>query len=931
LWFLTGAGRGIDTITLARARTATARENRAHRSRANVSIDPSRRSSCATGAGGENGASVRDRDENSRDAMVDATRLDAAQRALRDQLEARMRALDAKSLDTSRALRAARREREDVGVELYALQGAVASLRAEWVAADETMRRGRDARVLAESDTCAREEEASGALRALEAATARTRAKHVELDASAMTLRACGETAAERESDAEVMRRVVEATSNAVEAAEQERLERERRVSYVKGCVERAKVTLSENLEAVAACERDTADIRSRIEACDQSIFDIDSNATVVHARWRQTLKDVGKEDEALQACRSEICELDERRRLLDIELEEVRASISREHATKTACAETIHTLEKDIKTADALIVSLRAAIDDKKLQSDAAHADARRHEDHIRAEERRTHEIGMEIERVDKAYVAHTHALHDVQENALLQVAEKMTTNKLAQKLTQAMKDFSARSRSISHESIVVRHEIAQTKLHTVRIAHHEESIRGQLRIVETGVTSRQAAIDLCESEIAQNMEEIEKSTVKVDEANKELEKIYGISPEHLGPLEAEIAHLRNDIKTNEANCTKLRHVWLRAQCTILDHGEKSRQALEIIDRVEKENDVLLKKRDRYQRKSFRDADECRAIEKNVSRQRCRLSVLDEKLSRTEDTKRDNALMLLTAEDVRASEIDSLSGNNIKLRAEIHHREEAVRSAYADGERFDRDIAEMERRIQHERQAQIMLNPTKGNVEVASAQKENAKLAVVLRRLESRRNNVAAQVESSVKRRELIVAKGDAIQANIEADGEERREAEMVATAKRAQSDVTRRLKDVAKSTSELKSRVLDLETARGDIDETYTQLSKLMADLVERRERFRVGTITHLREKYEHALLSTSSQQKIAHALKRVRERRESSGTNEEDAHKYTRAIERLKEVRGSLLTAIREEINNHPHLSHGLKRARSLLTAV
>jgi hypothetical protein len=102
-------------------------------------------------------------------------------------------------------------------------------------------------------------------------------------------------------------------------------------------------------------------------------------------------------------------------------------------------------------------------------------------------------------------------------------------------------------------------------------------------------------------------------------------------------------------------------------------------------------------------------------------------------------------------------------------------------------------------------------------------------------------------------------------------------------------------------------------------------------MADLVERRERFRVGTITHLREKYEHALLSTSSQQKIAHALKRVRERRESSGTNEEDAHKYTRAIERLKEVRGSLLTAIREEINNHPHLSHGLKRARSLLTAV
>ena len=97
-------------------------------------------------------------------------------------------------------------------------------------------------------------------------------------------------------------------------------------------------------------------------------------------------------------------------------------ASISRERATKTAYAQTIHTLEEDIKTADALIVSLKAAIHDKKLQSDAAR---RRRVDDTRTtfvpEERRTHEIGMEIERVDKTYVTHTHELHDVQENSFV------------------------------------------------------------------------------------------------------------------------------------------------------------------------------------------------------------------------------------------------------------------------------------------------------------------------------------------------------------------------------------------------------------------------------------------------------------------------------------------------------------------------------
>ena len=74
------------------------------------------------------------------------------------------------------------------------MQDAAARLRAEWVAADVTMRRGRDARILAESDTLEREEEANRALRSLEEATERTRAKHVELDAAVMTLRARGET-----------------------------------------------------------------------------------------------------------------------------------------------------------------------------------------------------------------------------------------------------------------------------------------------------------------------------------------------------------------------------------------------------------------------------------------------------------------------------------------------------------------------------------------------------------------------------------------------------------------------------------------------------------------------------------------------------------------------------------------------------------------
>ena len=156
--------------------------------------------------------------------------------------------------------------------------------------------------------------------------------------------------------------------------------------------------------------------------------------------------------------------------------------------------------LDKDIEVADALIVSLRAAIDDKKSQSDAVQLRARNHDEIARGEERRANEIDVEIERVDQSYVVHTHALFELQERALLHVAEKMTTNKLAQKLTQSTREFRERARVARNESTVVKHKVAKTKIEILRSSGEESTIRERLADVEKNVADRRVAIDACE-----------------------------------------------------------------------------------------------------------------------------------------------------------------------------------------------------------------------------------------------------------------------------------------------------------------------------------------------------------------------------------------------------------------------------------------------
>lgn len=869
-----------------------------------------------------------------RDVETDAmARVRAAQTSLRAQLEARLHELNERSVDADRALRAAKREREDVGVELYALQGELARSRAEWVSTDETRRRCREARETAERDTEAFERDAEGAARALEEARGRAMKRRVELEDLALATREDGAVARDREGVTAVIQRIASVTSDMVDTAERERLNREIRIKYVKECVERARAAALENVKAAEDAERDAAAIQAQIETCDDAISSINTSMDASCKRWKFVLQQVGKEDEMLERSRTEVRELEESCRLLDAERDGVKEGLVDAYATQSTHVEVLSRLDKDIEVADALIVSLRAAIDDKKSQSDAVQLGARNHDEISRGEERRANEIDVEIERVDQSYVVHTHALFELQERALLHVAEKMTTNKLAQKLMQSTREFRERARVARNESTVVKHKVAKTKIEMLRSSGEESTIRERLADVEKNVAERRVAIDACEREIARNVEAIENNTSKMDALNKTLEKLRDVSPEHVGPLEAQIAHLRNEIKSNEQNCRRLREIWLRAQKVIVSHEERCRDAIEQFDRHVQDNNVLTKKRDRHERNSRRYAEECESMNKTIERQRRRLCAIDEKIAQTESSARENAIRSLEVENARAGEIDALSGENLKLRVEISNREEAVRTAHLDADRINRAIADLERRIEFERHAQIMLDPTKGNSEVASAKQENAKLAVVLHKLESTRSNIAAKVESCVKRREIIVAKGDVIQSKIDADGEEAREAEMVATAKRARSDVRRRLAEAQKATADLKPKLDALEKEYLETQDAHGKIAAIMSDLSDRRDYLRVDATTRLNEKYERALLGTSSLQKMAQRFEKLGKGGEGTDENVErsndERERYAHLISRLESKRDKLSAAIRYEINQHPHLTQSLRRAQAYLS--
>jgi len=870
--------------------------------------------------------------ESSRESQLEG--IERAQRALGAQLESRLDEIKARANDAVRALRAAAREREDVGVELYALQGALARERAAWMSSDAMTHGAREARVDAERETESIAHAAHVAVESLREARERTTARRVELETLARRVKTEDESTTTREADAALTRRVASATSTALDDAERQRLARELRVAYVKDCIDRAKASSANAKFATLDAQNDTARMREQMSACDAALAELNVDMDAVCKRWKATLAAIAKADESLDDVRASEAKVGADARLLDGERQALSEALEDARAQRDAHGIKLNKLDGEIDVANALIVSLKAAIDDKKAQSAEVLSAAKNHDGDTHKEGKRENEIENEIEKVDQAYVAYTRELHEVEEQALLHVAEKMTTNKLAQKLARGTREFREKTRAASDAVVITKNEIAKKKVDVVKSLAAEANLRERMVDVEARVQVQRSDIDGCEAEISQNVDEIEKTSSKIDKLNKKLETLRDISPEHVGPLEAQIAHLKNEINELERQSHRLREQWLRSQTVILANNDRTRQAIATVNELEEVNAVLVGKRNRHERNASKFNAERDAAKKEWARERLNLRAVDEKIARTESEHLLHAVKAMEAEDLRWREIDALSAENAKLGAEIRTRTDAMHVANADSDRCARLIADMERKIELEQRAQVALDPTRGNTEVAMARKENAKLALALHRLNTKRESIASKIEACVKRRELIIAKGDALQAKIEADGEEVREAEVVAAAKRARSDICRRLHDTRKAAEEIEPKIQALEIECGNTRDAHSRVSAMTDELSARREFLRVDADVRLRDAYELALLNTSSHQKIASRFTKLCEL---GAVRDDDQHnssvnheKCDEALKRLQRKRDDMRKALRDEISRNPQAMSELKRAQSYLTA-
>jgi predicted RNase H-like nuclease (RuvC/YqgF family) len=102
-------------------------------------------------------------------------------------------------------------------------------------------------------------------------------------------------------------------------------------------------------------------------------------------------------------------------------------------------------------------------------------------------------------------------------------------------------------------------------------------------------GIREKDKLVERYEIEIRRRNDEIERKQSEVDRLNKKYDSLMSnMKDENMGPLEATIHNLSNEISKKGRECSELQYYWLRSQTELVNLNK-------CIEREQEDNQVIL------------------------------------------------------------------------------------------------------------------------------------------------------------------------------------------------------------------------------------------------------------------------------------------------------------------------------------------------
>ncbi len=692
-------------------------------------------------------------------AIQDHPMIGRVQGLLKSQLQTKLDLLEVKMMDKVEERKRLKKERENIGVELYGDQQQLGKLQLELETSHNKYNNVTKKRVNAEEKRDLIARELLDHIAEAESAEAKVLKYAKEESALHGTLRSVEEYLEGMKNEIALARRATYKEEDNLNVQEKAKRSQDFYVDSLNEQVKQLQEQISlYEAQIISQTEESKTANKTLLEA-KKEMEDIEREKRHLMRQWQSSLVGISRFDVGMQATRDAI----------HAQKEEVLALRSEIEGYKKSCLEVQkkHEVHMDVKTRleqgvlyneDVVKVTVtekeKLAVKFQLLKKSLEQTDKE-------ADVLKAVAVGLR-ERV-KELESNTRVVDNKRRDLELSIAVKKNDQTTATKAARNLAIAASKLQTEVHKKEVdqaqLENEAARIKVDVLNTRAHGEELKKLKEKAEKELAEKDRLIEKYDLEIRQRNDEIDKKAYIVDRLNK---KHFALTEgqeeeECLGPLEATIHSLNKQTKATEAQNRELEKKWLSHQTELVTIVHETDEENSVVHDLVSREAILTQKRVRV------DATiaECQAEVKKLNTavkvlHKC-MAKLNEMLAENNEKQEvlanDNyVLQTEFQEELKELEQDSLKMDD-KIAATVTTKDKLLNDILES----ERRIKLWEKKIQLEKETQAALDPSVGESDVAEMTRE-------IHRMKLREETLKREMEKAVKEMERAVMKHEAI-----------------------------------------------------------------------------------------------------------------------------------------------------------------------
>ena len=693
-------------------------------------------------------------------SLVDTQRtgdpLERVRLTLREQLLQTRDRLKLELLEQEEASKKSKKAREDADVELDGMQRQLSRLQTNLQSMDQRYEEVFQKRVERQHDAVEikqlyAKKVTKDAELSKEASTGQN-----ELDSILLNIRQAKQYNDEMKSEVAATRTMAKKKKEDLKAQAKRKLSQDTYIDGLNAQVTRLEDDIALTEAQLRAQKEQSAEANKMIRDTNSALEKLAAEQKRLVQQWNSSVNALGRRDQALAAATKELKKVQDSIRDLEGENTRLQRDLQTQHESNEALKASKNRLDDNVVATEQSIQNIDTNVQDLEGNFKSLQGKLKNTKHQEKELETAISKLESEISTTNKRCERLIRERHAIEEKISTTRHEQTSISKAARSLINEEKSLLAKIHDKELEIAGILNDIARLDIEKLNIQSHNSQLQKRLEDEFAVLQSAEAKITTHEGEMRRCSNEIEKKTNRIALLNREYSRKLEACEEDepLGPLEATIKSLSNEIEQVNSEIQDLQQQWTTHQGKLVQQISNTTSIQEKDEECSKRLSILQQKLLRLTQEIHSNETSVKSLEtsmRGLHTDITRLNDLIEQNNRLKDDHTDR-IAVLNMESER--ELAELEEQRKKLEDQIAKLASSKKKMQDEISTIEEQINDLTRKTQLEKETQRELHTCKDAIDAKGMEKEIQRMKHRLEGLVKSQEKLLKEIQVAIQKR---------------------------------------------------------------------------------------------------------------------------------------------------------------------------------